>query len=83
MADYVTTNIRLPKEDLVNYRQIALSLGKSFSEFVREILAQFVHPVEVTIGKTKKKYPSFWEIEKVAVSGGPKDGSTKHDRYIY
>lgn len=79
----MTTNIRLPKEDLIAYRQIALSSGKSFSELVREVLAKFVHPVEVVARKAKKKYPSFWEIEKVAVSGGPKDGSIKHDQYIY
>ena len=83
MSDYVVTNIRLPKEDLITYRQIALSSGKSFSELVREVLARFVHPAEVTVGRVKKKYPSFWEIDKIAVSGGPKDGSVKHDQYIY
>jgi len=81
MNKFVTTNIRLPKEDLIAYRQMAIASGKSFSQLVREILAQFNHPVEIS--KTAKKYPDFWEIEKVAVSGGPKDGSTKHDKYIY
>lgn len=83
MTDYIITNIRLPREDLMAYRQVALSMGKSFSELVREVLAKFVHPAEVTAGKAGKKYPSFWEIEKVAVRGGPKDGSANHDRYIY
>lgn len=81
MNNYVTTNIRLPKDDLMNYREIALSMGKSFSEFVREVLAKFAHPV--TIAETKKKYPSFWEIDKIAVKGGPKDGALNHDKYIY
>lgn len=82
MGKYVITNIRLEKEDLLHYRQVALSMGKSFSELVREMLAQYMHPIEIS-EKIKKKYPSFWEIKKVAVSGGPKDGSTKHDRYVY
>jgi len=82
MSNYIVTNIRLPKEDLVHYRQIALASGRSFSELVRELLARNLYPVEVPKTK-KKKYPRFREIEKVAVSGGPRDGSTKHDRYIY
>jgi hypothetical protein len=82
MSKFVATNIRLPKEDLVFYRQVALASGKSFSELVREALAKNMHPVELP-KKKNKKYPSFWEIEKIAVSGGPKDGSTKHDRYLY
>ena len=82
MNKFVTTNIRLPKEDLIAYRQMAIASGKSFSQLVREVLAQFNHPVEIS--KTaSKKYPDFWDIEKAAVSGGPKDGSTKHDKYIY
>lgn len=82
MNNYTVTNVRLPKEDLIYYRQIALASGKSFSELVRELLAQSLHPVAMPkIGK--KKYPNFREIEKIAVSGGPKDGSIKHDRYIY
>jgi len=82
MNKFVTTNIRLPKEDLIAYRQMAIASGKSFSQLVREVLAQFNHPVEIS-QNASKKYPDFWEIEKVAVSGGPKDGSTKHDKYIY
>lgn len=82
MNNCTVTNIRLPKEDLVHYRQIALASGKSFSELVRELLAQSLHPVVMPMTR-KKKYPCFREIEKIAVSGGPKDGSTKHDRYIY
>jgi len=82
MSKFVTTNIRLPKEDLIAYRQIAVASGKSFSQLVREVLAKFSHPVEIS-KTSSKKYPSFWEIKKIAVSGGPKDGSTKHDKYIY
>jgi len=82
MSKFVTTNIRLPKEDLIAYRQMAIASGKSFSQLVREILAQFSHPVEIS-KMASKKYPDFWEIKKIAVSGGPKDGSLKHDKYIY
>lgn len=82
MNKFVTTNIRLPKEDLISYRQIALASGKSFSQLVREILAKFAHPVDIPMANLKK-YPSFWEVEKMAVLGGPKKGSSEHDKYIY
>lgn len=83
MSDYVTTNIRLPKEDLISYRELALSMGKSFSALVRELLAKYTHPASVLPITKRKKQFSFWEIDKIAVKGGPKDGSVNHDKYIY
>jgi hypothetical protein len=78
----VVTNIRLPKEDLIDYRQLALSMGKSFSQLVREALARLIQPVEVKITKTRK-YPAFEEIDKIAVNAGPRDAAQEHDKYIY
>jgi len=37
----VVTNIRLPKEDLLEYRDLALQEGKSFPAWVRELMRQF------------------------------------------
>lgn len=81
MNDYTVTNIRLPKQELINYRELALSMGISFSELVRKVLARFSYPPAIT--KVSKTKVSFWEIEKVAVKGGSKTASIDHDKYIY
>lgn len=81
MSELVVTNIRLPKQELINYREVALSMGISFSELVRNVLARFTHPV--AIAKPTKTNFSFWEVDKIAVKGGIKNASTNHDKYIY
>ena len=43
----VATSIRLPKEELLLYRQIALEEGKSFSELVREELSKKIAPLKI------------------------------------
>ena len=81
MSELVVTNIRLPKQELINYREVALSMGISFSELVRNVLARFTHPVTIT--KPTKANVSFWEVDKIAVKGGVKNASVNHDKYIY
>ncbi|MFH1565601.1 MAG: hypothetical protein ABIB98_00160 [bacterium] len=80
MNDYTVTNVRLPKQELVNYRELALSMGISFSELVRRVLARFAYPV--TVSKPTKTKVSFWEMEKIAIKGGVKNASVNHDKYI-
>lgn len=80
----ITTNVRIPKEELLTYREYALSEGKSFSQLVREILAQAVMPAYAkTKVVTKKKKRSFWDIGKYAISIGDKKASQTADKYIY
>jgi len=38
---YVVTNIRLPEEDLLEYRLLALQESKSFPAFVRDTMRAF------------------------------------------
>lgn len=52
------------------------------TRLARELLARNLYSVEMPKTK-KKKYPRFREIEKIAVSSGPRDGSGNHDLYIY
>lgn len=80
----VTTNVRIPREELLTYREYALSEGKSFSQLVREILAQAVMPAYVkTSAAAKKKKRSFWDIDKYAVKSGDPKASQKIDQYVY
>ena len=39
--DLVPVNIRLPEEDLQEYREMALEEGKSLSTWIRDILHMF------------------------------------------
>lgn len=77
MSNLVPTIIRLPREDLKKYKAIAADEGVSFSELVRDSLAIVGPPV-----KRSKKRLSFFDIGKIAVKGGPKDGARNHDYYL-
>lgn len=78
----VTTNVRIPKDELLTYREYALNKGKSFSQLVREVLAKAIHPVAPVIDKRKKKR-SFWDIGKYAIKGGDPKASQNIDKYVY
>lgn len=89
MNDLVVTNIRLTKDELIEYRQMALSEGKSFSEYLRAILEQFTHQIKVR-GKadatnidlqTERSSEPIWTLK--AWNSGIKDGARDHDKYIY
>jgi len=79
----ITTNVRIPKEELLTYREYALSEGKSFSQLVRDILAQAVMPVSVKTKNAGKKKRSFWDIGKYAIRSGDPKASQKIDQYVY
>src|SRR4030042_2069650 len=63
MANLVTTNIRLPAEDLKEYRMYALSQGKSFSGWIREMLDKFIS-VQVIAGVKEKAEKILKKIKK-------------------
>jgi len=80
----ITTNVRIPQEELLTYREYALSEGKSFSQLVRDILAQMIVPAPIkTRGDSKTKKRSFWDISKYAVKSGDPKASQKIDQYVY
>lgn len=91
MSKLTVTNIRLTKEELLEYRQMALAEGKSFSEYVREALGEKARGdmFGMKIGGNKKKQMDWeaapiWNHWKYAKwSSGIKDGSKNHDKYIY
>jgi predicted DNA binding CopG/RHH family protein len=43
MSHFVLVNIRLFREDLLEYRLMALKEGKSFSTYIRDILRTYTH----------------------------------------
>jgi len=91
MKNLVATNIRLPKEDLNFYKEIAMAENKSFSEYVREILEETSRYKRFGINiKRKVKKSSRWQEAPIwnfskyrKFASGIKDGSINHDKYIY
>ncbi len=52
MIRLVVVNIRLIKEDLQEYRLMALAEGKSFSRYIRDILRSYAtHHKQVQAGQ--------------------------------
>ena len=89
MSNLVVTNIRLTKDELMEYRQMALNENKSFSEYLREVMEQFTHQKKVggkvDISKIdvnrKSSDEPIWTL--TAWNSGIKDGAEDHDKYIY
>lgn len=76
----ITTNVRIPQDELLTYREFALSEGKSFSQLVRDILAQAIFPSNIKYVCNKR---SFWDIGKYAVKSGDPKASQNIDKCVY
>jgi hypothetical protein len=67
-ANMVTTNLRLPKEDLIQYKILAAELDISFNEFVQRVLRQVeVMDREKLKQELTQSYQddSFWKLGKI------------------
>lgn len=89
MGKLVATNIRLPREDLIAYRQMALEQGISFSEYLRIVLKKYSQQIlvkgkadmrKININHTREHEP-IWNFRPFR--SGIKDGAKNHDKYIY
>ena len=91
MSRLVVTNIRLTREELLEYRQMALEEGRSFSSYVRNALAQKarsdmfgVKGRKIKRRQAPREEEPIWNIGKYAKwSSGIRDGAKNHDKYIY
>ncbi len=79
MAAMVTTNIRLPEELLKTLKYKAIEEKKSVNQLIREAIEMSL-AVAPELGKVEKD--PFEDMIGIARSG-IKDGSSKHDRYLY
>ena len=82
----VTTNIRLPEEQLKALKMRAVELSTSVSALLRQAVQQLLGASPVSLSKvstttSRKKDPFFHAIG--LGSGGPADDSTHHDVYLY
>ena len=80
MPDYITTNIRLPRELMKTLKHKAVEENKSVSQLIREAVLKLIDH------KNKKVPPidkdPLHKIVALAKSG-IKDGSVHHDHYLY
>lgn len=91
MVEYVTTNIRLPKEMYDRLKRVALEEGKSLAQIVRESLVEYlVVPKRILgAGDADELDDPIFHIAELTrpeeVIGGdrPTDTSVRHDFYIY
>ncbi|MFA6056010.1 MAG: CopG family transcriptional regulator [Thermodesulfovibrionales bacterium] len=78
MSANVATNIRLPEEVLKALKYKAIEENKSVNQLIREAIEiALTTPVHRKLAKDP-----FERVIGIAKSG-IKDGSTKHDHYLY
>jgi hypothetical protein len=90
MAEYVTTNIRLPKELYRQLKRRALDEEKSLAQVVRESVAQYLTEPRIeglasrqgTRSEERETDP-LWLIGSDSLPADVTDGSTNHDAYLY
>jgi len=81
-TNYVTTNVRLPKEMLRALKLEAVREDKSVAQLVREAIEQTFSQKERQPSVKQFKEDSFFKIIGM-FDDGIKDGSVHHDRDIY
>jgi predicted DNA-binding protein len=79
MSTTVATNIRLPEELLKALKHKAVEERKSLNQMIREAVEAALHYAPDSKGTEKD---AFEEVIGIGRSG-IKDGSSKHDQYLY
>jgi len=79
MSARIATNIRVPEELLKALKHRAVEERKSLNQMICEAIEMALH------GAPKSERPEKDPFEEVIGIGrsGIKDGSSKHDRYLY
>jgi len=90
MTEYVTTNIRLPKDVYREIKRRALEEEKSLAQVVRESVVQYLTaPVGVMSRSEEPVMADDWESDPLWLIGTDAtiadvtDGSVNHDLYLY
>ena len=90
MIEYVTTNVRLPKELYHEAKRRALEEEKSLAQVIRESVAQYLIGSQSAEWKTAMTAVSdewendpLWLIGTDATTADVTDGSVNHDLYLH
>jgi len=90
MTEYVTTNIRLPKDLYRQAKRRALDEEKSLAQIVRESIVEYLAEPQVSEPKSLAEDTSLdwendplWLIGTDPVMADVTDASVNHDLYLY
>jgi len=85
MTDYVTTNIRLPRQLYRDIKRLAAEEDKSMAQVLREAAAQYITSSELFDRQLSKEDDDdpLWLIGTDPVDSGLTDASVNHDVYLY
>jgi len=90
MTEYVTTNIRLPKDVYREIKHRALEEEKSLAQIIRESVMQYLAAPEVAESRSEEaeavddwENDPLWLIGTDATVADVTDGSVNHDFYLY
>ena len=90
MTEYVTTNIRLPKDIYREIKHRALEEEKSLAQIIRESVMQYLAAPEVAESREEEaeavddwENDPLWLIGADATVADVTDGSVNHDLYLY
>jgi predicted DNA-binding protein len=90
MTEYVTTNIRLPKDLYRQAKRRALDEEKSLAQIIRESIVEYLaEPQVAEPGSLAEDTPLDWEKDPLWLIGTDPvmadvtDGSVNHDLYLY
>lgn len=90
MIEYVTTNIRLPKELHRELKRRAVDEDKSLSQIIRESVVQYLVATPINVDEETTRHmleawqnDPIWTIGGEAVVADVTDGSLNHDDYLY
>lgn len=90
MTEYVTTNIRLPKDVYRKIKHRALEEEKSLAQIIRESVVQYLTDSQVVARRLDEATTAddwendpLWLIGTDATVADVTDGSVNHDCYLY
>ena len=90
MTEYVTTNIRLPKDVYREIKRRALEEEKSLAQVIRESVVQYLTAPEGVLSRSEEPVVSddwesdpLWLIGTDATIADVTDGSVNHDLHLY
>ena len=90
MTEYVTTNIRLPRDLYRQAKRRALDEEKSLAQIIRESIAEYLAEPQVAEPRAMAEDPPIdwendplWLIGTDAVIADVTDGSVDHDLHLH
>lgn len=79
---YVTTNLRLEDDLYRRLKHLAVERGQRAAHVIREAIRRYLEFAPVPEEKRSQEKDPFWRVVGIGKSR-LRDGSTRHDAYLY